>query len=88
MPPRPPRSARSYAALDLALLPPILLGWDPTGGENSGRAHATLRARGLPLRIGGKLGPASGNPMDVRATVIGLAEDVLQESIIRIWSNR
>jgi glucuronokinase len=23
----------------------MLLGWDPTGGENSGRAHATLRAR-------------------------------------------
>jgi microcystin degradation protein MlrC len=32
----------------------------------------------LPLRIGGKLGPASGNPVDVNATVIGLAENVLQ----------
>jgi microcystin degradation protein MlrC len=33
----------------------------------------------LPLRIGGKLGPSSGNPVDVTATVIGLAENVLQE---------
>ncbi|MEN8245948.1 MAG: M81 family metallopeptidase [Thermodesulfobacteriota bacterium] len=33
----------------------------------------------LPLRIGGKLGPTSGNPVDVTATVIGLAENVLQE---------
>jgi len=33
----------------------------------------------LPLRIGGKLGPASGNPMDVTATVIGLADNVRQE---------
>lgn len=33
----------------------------------------------LPLRIGGKLGPASGQPVDVGATVIGLAENVLQE---------
>jgi microcystin degradation protein MlrC len=33
----------------------------------------------LPLRIGGKLGPASGNPVDVTATVIGLADEVLQE---------
>ncbi len=32
----------------------------------------------LPLRIGGKLGLASGNPVDVTATVIGLAENVLQ----------
>jgi microcystin degradation protein MlrC len=33
----------------------------------------------LPLRIGGKLGPASGNPVDVTVTVIGLAENVQQE---------
>jgi len=33
----------------------------------------------LPLRIGGKLGLASGNPVDVTATVIGLADNVLQE---------
>ena len=32
----------------------------------------------LPLRIGGKLGLASGNPVDATATVIGLAENVLQ----------
>jgi microcystin degradation protein MlrC len=32
----------------------------------------------LPLRIGGKIGPASGNPVDVMATVMGLADDVLQ----------
>jgi microcystin degradation protein MlrC len=33
----------------------------------------------LPLRIGGKLGPTSGNPVDVSATVMGLTDNVLQE---------
>jgi microcystin degradation protein MlrC len=33
----------------------------------------------LPLRIGGKLGPTSGNPVDITATVIGLADEVVQE---------
>jgi len=33
----------------------------------------------LNLRIGGKMQPNSGNPVDVTATVIGLADEVLQE---------
>lgn len=32
----------------------------------------------LQLRIGGKLGPSSGDPIDVTCTVIGLAEEVVQ----------
>jgi microcystin degradation protein MlrC len=32
----------------------------------------------LQLRIGGKLGPSSGNPIDVTCTVIGLANEVIQ----------
>jgi microcystin degradation protein MlrC len=33
----------------------------------------------LSLRIGGKLGPTSGDPVDATATVIGLADEVVQE---------
>jgi microcystin degradation protein MlrC len=33
----------------------------------------------LDLRIGGKMGPSSGNPVDLTATVIGLVDEVLQE---------
>ena len=33
----------------------------------------------LDLRIGGKMGPASGNPVDITATVMGLAGNVMQE---------
>ena len=32
----------------------------------------------LPMRIGGKLGPASGDPLDARVTVMGLAKDARQ----------
>ncbi len=50
--------------------------WDPVAVsicEDAGMGAC------LPLRIGGKLGPASGNPVDVTATVIGRAENVIQE---------
>jgi glucuronokinase len=42
-----PRGPGSFERLDPALLPPLFLAWDPRGGESSGRAHGTLRARWL-----------------------------------------
>ena len=40
-----PRSEASYRRLDPALLPPLLVAWDPAGAEASGRAHGDLRSR-------------------------------------------
>ena len=55
----------------------IILGyfWDPVSVRFCFEAglHATLD-----LRIGGKCGVASGEPVDLRVTVMGLAEDVTQ----------
>ena len=42
-----PRDAGTYRALDPKLLPPLFVAWDLHGGESSGRAHGTLRARWL-----------------------------------------
>lgn len=55
-----PRGPASYERLDPAVLPPLFLAWDPRGGESSGRAHGTLRARWLAadpdvLRVIGEL---------------------------------
>ena len=44
---REPRSEASYRPLDPALLPPLVVAFDPKGGEPSGRAHGELRARWL-----------------------------------------
>lgn len=49
--------------------------WDPQATLSA--FEAGLGA-GLALRIGGKLGPASGDPVDVRATVRGLVEGAHQ----------
>jgi len=40
-----PRAPSSYQPLDPRLLPHLLIAWDPSGGEPSGRAHGDLRAR-------------------------------------------
>jgi glucuronokinase len=42
-----PRSAASYRSLDVELLPPMFLAWDPRTGSFSGRPHADLRSRWL-----------------------------------------
>ena len=49
--------------------------WDPQATLSAFEAGIGAR---LALRIGGKLGPASGDPVDVRATVRGLAERAYQ----------
>jgi microcystin degradation protein MlrC len=58
--------------VDEAALGPI---WDPLAVRLC--FDAGLRAT-FPLRIGGKIGPASGQPLDADATVIGLARDCWQ----------
>jgi glucuronokinase len=42
-----PRTPHSFERLDPTSLPQLFLAWDPRGGESSGRAHGTLRARWL-----------------------------------------
>jgi microcystin degradation protein MlrC len=49
--------------------------WDPQA--TLAAFEAGIGAR-LPMRIGGKLGPASGDPVDVRVTVMGLVRDAYQ----------
>jgi microcystin degradation protein MlrC len=52
--------------------------WDPVA------AHIAISAgtgATLPLRIGGKLGPASGAPLDVMATVGGICRDAQQDFV-------
>jgi microcystin degradation protein MlrC len=51
--------------------------WDPVAVEICQDAGVGARLR---LRIGGKLGPTSGDPLDVEATVIGLCDE-LENSI-------
>jgi microcystin degradation protein MlrC len=55
----------------------VMLGylWDPVAVRFC--SEAGLGAE-LDLRIGGKCGPASGAPVDMRVTVMGLADDVVQ----------
>jgi len=55
----------------------IMLGyfWDPVAVRFCSEAGVGAR---LDLRIGGKCGPASGSPVDMSVTVMGLAEDVVQ----------
>jgi len=50
--------------------------WDPITVQiaMSGGLGATLD-----LRLGGKLGPMSGDPLDLRVTVTGIAESMIQE---------
>lgn len=48
--------------------------WDPVMVNICQDAGLNARVR---LRIGGKMGPASGDPVDVEATVIGLADEVI-----------
>jgi len=49
--------------------------WDPIAVQIATAAglHATL-----PLRIGGKLGPSSGQPLDILATVTGICRNSVQ----------
>jgi len=47
--------------------------WDPTVVEICQDAGIGSR---LPLRVGGKLGPSSGYPVDVDATVVGLCDEL------------
>lgn len=49
--------------------------WDPVVVELA--LNAGVGAR-FPLRLGGKMGPMSGDPLDVTATVVGLARDAVQ----------
>lgn len=42
-----PRTEASYTRLDIEMLPPMFLAWDPALGRPSGEAHAGLRARWL-----------------------------------------
>jgi microcystin degradation protein MlrC len=50
--------------------------WDPVAVQI---AMAAGTGATLPLRIGGKLGPASGTPLDVIATVTGICIDAHQD---------
>jgi microcystin degradation protein MlrC len=52
--------------------------WDPVAASVC--AEAGLGAR-LPLRLGGKCGPASGEPLDVMVTVRSLDADFAQTSL-------
>ena len=49
--------------------------WDPIAVDH---CHAAGVGAILPLRIGGKSGPMSGNPLDVRAEVVSVRTDALQ----------
>jgi microcystin degradation protein MlrC len=52
--------------------------WDPVTARIA--FEAGLGAR-LPLRIGGKIGPMSGDPLDLECTVVGLAPDLVQTGL-------
>jgi microcystin degradation protein MlrC len=54
----------------------IALFWDPVAVQLA--ISAGLGAR-LDLRLGGKIGPASGNPLDLAVTVTGIARALIQE---------
>ena len=56
----------------------IGLVWDPVAVRVAFSAGEGAR---IPMRIGGKLGPASGDPLDVEATVLHLRTDAAQPHI-------
>lgn len=43
----PPRSAESYRPMDVTVVPPLVVAWDPRGSVPSGVTHGDLRARWL-----------------------------------------
>jgi microcystin degradation protein MlrC len=51
--------------------------WDPVAADFAIRAGAGAT---IPLRIGGKIGPASGAPVDVMATVLACRTDATQNA--------
>lgn len=53
----------------------LALLWDPVAVDH---CHAAGVGAVLPLRIGGKSGPMSGNPIDVHAEVLSLRTDAVQ----------
>ncbi|MCB0143311.1 MAG: MlrC C-terminal domain-containing protein, partial [Caldilineaceae bacterium] len=54
----------------------LALMWDPIAVNvaMAGGLGATLD-----LRLGGKMGPVSGDPLDLRVTVTGIIENMIQE---------
>jgi microcystin degradation protein MlrC len=52
--------------------------WDPVAVD---LAFAAGEGSKLPLRIGGKVGPQSGQPLDVEATIVALRNDAVQAHI-------
>lgn len=50
--------------------------WDPIAVQI---AMAAGEGAALALRLGGKMGPMSGDPLDLRVTVRGLLKDMIQE---------
>lgn len=52
--------------------------WDPMAVR---MAFAAGEGAHVPMRIGGKLGPTSGDPIDVNATVLHLRSDAMQPHI-------
>jgi microcystin degradation protein MlrC len=52
--------------------------WDPQAARIAADAGPGAR---LPLRIGGKVGPLSGDPIDVQATVLAVRDDASQRGL-------
>lgn len=50
--------------------------WDPIAVQVAMAAGAGAK---LDLRVGGKMGPVSGDPLDLSVTVVGVVEDMHQE---------
>ena len=50
--------------------------WDPIAVQLAMAAGVGAR---LELRLGGKIGPVSGNPLDLSVTVTGIVKDLIQE---------
>jgi microcystin degradation protein MlrC len=50
--------------------------WDPVAVQLAMAAGVGAR---LELRLGGKIGPVSGNPLDLSVTVTGIVKDLIQE---------
>lgn len=67
-------------ALIAAQIADIALGviWDPVAAAF---AHDAGIGGSIKLRLGGKTGPFAGRPLDVRATVTALGEDIVQRGL-------
>jgi len=52
--------------------------WDPVAARIAFEAGVGAR---LPLRIGGKVGPLSGDPLDIDCTVVALHPDLVQTGL-------